>query len=348
MRKFVLPLCLSSVLAVGAFAHTDDKLPAPADDTKVTVAVTTGSGAQTFQTVPNWASIPDKLTLGPTHGGIVIDKKGIIYVSTDSPKGIYVFSADGTVLRTMAPEFSGTHGMCIREENGEEVIYGAHLRGAQVVKLTLEGKPLLTIPYPKEANVYPEGKGYSPTAVAVAPNGDIFVADGYGKSLIHKFDSTGKYIKTFGSKGSEPGQFSTCHGIVIDSRSGTPLLLVCDRENRRLQHFDLDGNFVAVITQDLRRPCSASISGDNVAIAELEGRVAIIDKTNAVVATLGDNPDKGQWAKFDVAPQWWKTGIFTAPHGISYDAQGNLYVQDWNKTGRVSKLVKAPATAAAR
>ncbi|MES2571591.1 MAG: 6-bladed beta-propeller, partial [Verrucomicrobiota bacterium] len=86
----------------------------------------------------------------------------------------------------------------------------------------------------------------------------------------------------------------------------------------------------------------------NVAIAELEGRVAIIDQSNALVATLGDNPDKEQWAKFDVAPQWWRTGIFTAPHGISYDAEGNLYVQDWNKTGRVSKLVKAPAKTATR
>jgi DNA-binding beta-propeller fold protein YncE len=307
-----------------------------------------GTGVQTFQTVPNWASIPDQITLGPTHGGVVIDKKGVIYVSTDSPKGIYVFSADGAVLRTMAPEFSGTHGMCIREENGEEFIYAAHLKGAQIVKMTLEGKAVLTIPYPKEPGVYPEGKGYKPTGVAVAPNGDIFAADGYGTSLIHKFDSTGKYLKTFGGKGTEDGKFQACHGITLDTRSGTPLLLVCDRENRRLQHLDLDGNFVAVITTGLRRPCAASISGDNVAIAELEGRVAILDKTNTVISVLGDNPDKAQWAKFDVAPDFWHTGIFTAPHGISYDAQGNLYVQDWNKTGRVTKLIKTPGATAAK
>jgi hypothetical protein len=83
-----------------------------------------------------------------------------------------------------------------------------------------------------------------------------------------------------------------------------------------------------------------SIHGDNVAIAELESRVAILDKSNKVISVLGDNPDKGQWAKFDVAVEAWKEGIFTAPHGLTYDKEGNLYVQDWNKTGRVTKLTK--------
>lgn len=345
MRSFLLPIAIGCALAATAFAHPDDKNLAPVDDTIITLAQLTGSAGQTFQTVPNWGEIPDPVNIGPTHGGIVLDKKGNIYVSTDGPKGIHVFSPDGKLIRTMAPEFSGIHGVCIREENGEEFIYAAHLRGHQVLKLTLDGKAVLTIPYPQEADAYPEGKGYSPTGVAVAPNGDIFVVDGYGKSLVHKFDAAGKWLKTFGGKGKEDGQFMTCHGIVLDTRSGTPLLLICDRENRRLVHLDLEGNFVATITTDLRRPCSASIHGDFVAIAELEGRVTILDKTNQQIAHLGDNPDQSLWAKFDAPPEVWKPGIFTAPHGISYDAEGNLYVQDWNKTGRVSKLVKATAPA---
>lgn len=300
----------------------------------------TGEGIAAYETVPSWGNIPEKLTLGSTHGSAVVDKEGLIYVSTDSANGFYVFKPDGTLVRTMAPEFSGVHGMLIREENGQEFIYAAHLKGAQIVKLTLDGKALLKIPYPEQANLYPQGKGYKPTAVAVGPDGTIFAADGYGLSVIHKFDSTGKYIKTFGKKGKADGEFQACHGITLDTRSGKPLLLVCDRENRRLQHFDLDGNFVAVITTGLRRPCAASILGDNVAIAELESRVAILDKDNKVISVLGDNPDKGQWAKFDVPVAAWKEGIFTAPHGLTYDKEGNLYVQDWNKTGRLTKLVK--------
>jgi hypothetical protein len=81
-------------------------------------------------------------------------------------------------------------------------------------------------------------------------------------------------------------------------------------------------------------------------VAELESRVAILDKNNKVISVLGDNPDKGQWAKFDVPVDAWKVGIFTAPHGLTYDKDGNLYVQDWNKTGRVTKLVKSPTAVA--
>lgn len=344
MRLSLLPIPL--FLAVVLFARADEVPgghPAPRDDTKDTAAVTTGSGTNTFKTVPGWGGIPDKLVIGPTHGGIAVDKKGLIYVSSDSAQGIFVFNPDGTLAKNIAAEFAGIHGLNIREEGGEEFLYAAHLRGQQGLKLKLDGTAVLKIPFPSEAAAsYPDGvKGYKPTAIAVAPNGDIFIADGYGKSLIHKFDAAGKYLKTIGTKGQGDGQFETCHGLAIDTRSGTPLLLVCDRANKRLQHLDLDGNFVAVITTGLRLPCAVSIHGDNVAIAELQGRVAIIDKTNQVVATLGENNDPAQSGKFDVAPDWWKPGIFTAPHGVSYDAAGNLYVQDWNKTGRVTKLLKA-------
>jgi hypothetical protein len=344
--KMLVILTGFSLLTTGsALAHSETNTPPPADDTKWNTPVTTGSGVHTYQTVPNWAQIPGKLQLGPTHGSVIVDKQGLVYVSTDSTNGFYVFGADGKLLKTMAPELSGVHGMVIREENGKEYVYGGQVKNARAVKFTLAGEIVLSLPYPKEANAYPEGKGYKPTSVAVAPNGDIFVADGYGLSLIHKYDAKGNYLKTFGGKGKEDGKFMVCHGIAIDTRPGKPLLLVCDRENRRLQHYDLDGNFIATLVTNLRRPCAVSIHGDNVAIAELEGRVTILDKNNQPVSYLGDNPDRTLWAKFDVSPDLWQPGVFTAPHGLTYDAAGNLYVQDWNKTGRVTKLIKANHTA---
>lgn len=341
MRLALTPLVLLSTLLSATLAvEPGEKLSAPTSGGSEANSTATSSGEYLFEAVPGWAGIPDKLQIGPTHGGVVVDKAGLIYTSSDSAKGIYVFQPDGTLVRTIAPDYSGIHGMNIREENGEEFIYAAHLLGFQAIKMKLDGSVVLTITYPREANMYPEGKGFKPTAIAVAPSGEIFVADGYGSSRIHKFTADGKYIKTFGTKGNGDGEIHTSHGLAMDTRTGTPLLLVCDRENRRLVHFDLEGNFVGVITTGLRRPCSLSIHGDLVAIAELEGRVAIIDKTNKVVATVGDNPDKSQWAKFDVSPDLWKPGIFTSPHGVAFDASGNLYVQDWSKTGRLSKLVR--------
>ncbi|MBA7661081.1 hypothetical protein ES703_69093 [subsurface metagenome] len=74
-------------------------------------------------------------------------------------------------------------------------------------------------------------------------------------------------------------------------------------------------------------------------MAELAGRVTILDGNGVPVAFLGDNPDQKQWANFKVPAGEMRDGIFTAPHGLSYDTEGNLYAQDWNATGRVTKLV---------
>jgi hypothetical protein len=259
-----------------------------------------------------------------------------------------VFSPDGKFLRSIAPEFSGIHGLMIREEGGKEFIYAAHVKGPQAVKLTLDGKAEWTIPVPMESGFYNKpadpkknATAFRPTAITVGPDNRIYLADGYGASVVHVFSPDRKYLKTIGTRGEGDGQFRTCHGIALDTRSGTPLLLICDRENRRLVHHDLEGNFVRVVTTGLRRPCALSIRGDYAAVAELEGRVVIVDKAGKVVATLGDNPDQKQWAQFKLAPEFWKDGIFIAPHGVSFDNDGNLFVQDWNFMGRLTKLRRA-------
>jgi hypothetical protein len=178
--------------------------------------------------------------------------------------------------------------------------------------------------------------------VTVGPDGRIYVADGYGASVVHVYSADRRYLKTIGTRGEGDNQFKTCHGITLDTRFGAPRLLICDRENRRLVHTDMDGKWIGVVATGLRRPCAASIRGDFVAVAELEGRVAIVDKAGKVVAALGDNPDQKQWAQFKLAPEFWRDGIFIAPHGVAFDAKGNLIVQDWNFAGRVTMLRHAP------
>lgn len=324
-----------------ALAHeAADHKHAPPDARAVTECVRTGSGDLTYESIANWCQIPEgQKVLGATHGGIVIDKAGNVYFSLqEGEHGLLVYSPDGKFLRGIAPGLTGMHGLTIREENGEEFIYAAHLAGPQALKLKLDGTVVLKIGVPMESGKYKEAKQYKPTAIAVAPNGDIYVADGYGQNWIHRFDKTGKYLASFGGRGKEPGQFTTCHGMSLDTRGDKPLLLIADRENKRLQHFDLDGNFVAVVTEDLRRPCSMSFHGDQVAVAELQGRVTILDGNNKPVSFLGDNPNQKQWANFRVNPTDFQEGVFTAPHGVCFDKAGNVYVMDWNYTGRVSKL----------
>ena len=281
---------------------------------------------------------PDHQPLGPCHGGVVTDKAGNIYVTTDTPRGIVVLSPSGRFLRAVGP--TRIHGLEVREEKGVEYIYGARPSDHEVVKLKLDGGQLWAIHFPPEAGIYKDEKGFNPCAVTIAPDGSIFVADGYGSNYVLKFDQDRKFVKAFGGPGEAEGKFKTCHGIGLDTRPGKPLLLVCNRNNNRVEYWDLDGNFVKVIQKDLRMPAAVHIRGDYAVIPELQGRVTVLDKEGQIVAQIGDNPNEKQRANFKLPPEQWKEGICNSPHGASIDQDGNLIVTEWSQFGHLHKFVR--------
>jgi hypothetical protein len=119
---------------------------------------------------------------------------------------------------------------------------------------------------------------------------------------------------------------------------------VCDRSNNRIVRLALDGTFLSELAKDLPLPSSLAIYGDATAVTQLKGRVDILDATGKIISTLGENTNKEQGGKYTVPPEAWTQGIFTAPHGICFDRAGNLYVSDWNKWGRITRLNRmAPA-----
>ncbi|HSU55452.1 MAG TPA: hypothetical protein VLT36_15460, partial [Candidatus Dormibacteraeota bacterium] len=154
---------------------------------------------------------PDGKQLGPCHGGAVIDKDGNIYITTDTERGIVVFSPEGKFLRAVGP--TRVHGLEIRNEGGTEYIYGARPADHEVVKLKLDGEKVWSITYPKEAGIYTNADGFKPCAVTAGPAGEIFIADGYGANYVLKFDKDRKFVKSFGGPGEAEGKFKTCHGI---------------------------------------------------------------------------------------------------------------------------------------
>ncbi len=281
-------------------------------------------------------ALPGGQPLGACHGGLVIDRAGNIYVTTDTPRGILVYTAAGKFLRAVGP--SHIHALEIREEDGVEYIYAARPSQHEVIKLRLDGERVWSLTTPLESGLYPDGKGFNPCAVTVAPDGSLFVADGYGSNHVLKFDRERKFVKAFGGKGEAEGKFNTCHGIALDTRQGRPLLLVCNRNNNRVEHWDLDGGFVEVIQKDLRMPAAVHIRGEFAVFPELQGRVTVLDKSGRIAAQVGDNPIENQRANYGLPQDQWRPGICNSPHGASMDADGNLLVAEWSQFGHLHKF----------
>lgn len=301
-----------------------------------------GCGIMTFDTVPGWGLRPDgSSALGPTHGGVVVDKAGNVYVSAN--KGVVVFSPDGKVVTEyLGDPYEMLHDMKIHDEGGEEFIYGARNNHAEGIKFRAHGgEVVLRLKFPEESGL--KLPAFKPTAMTVAPNGNIYLSDGYASNHIFIFDKNGKYLKHFGTKGNGQKEFNTAHGMTLDTRYDPPRLLICDRNHTpkgRLLHYDLDGNFIEEVITGLGMPTSASVQGDYVSVPDLKGRLVILDKTNTIMAVLGYNPDPKLGGNFNIPQDKWIEGIFAGTHGSAWDADGNLYVQDWNVAGRIMKLVR--------
>lgn len=300
-----------------------------------------GQGDHSFLWVHDWAQLPEGMSFGNTHGCVIVDSRDRVYVNTDTKNAVMVFEADGTYVGSWGEELAGgLHGMSIVREGEEEVLYLTHIGLSQVFKATLEGEILWSLGYPAESKKYASANEYRPTSIAVAGDGGFFVADGYGKSWIHRYDKDRNYLGSFGGRGKEPGQLRTPHGLWLETEVGEPHLVVSDRGNQRLQRFDLEGNLIEVVEGHLRRPCHTHGYRDELVVADLDGRVTLLDRKGRLLTHLGENPDPDLRGRNAVAQGYWRPGEFLAPHCANWDSKGNLYVMDWVSAGRVNKLTR--------
>jgi hypothetical protein len=333
--------------ALVALAQTPARAATDDSACKSTETALTGNGEWTYRVIPDWGRLPAGVAFGGTHGAIATDRSGRIYISTQSETGVLVFSPDGALLKTIATQYPEIHSLVHAEENGEEFFYATVQKGTPkenwlFIKMKTDGTVVQKITAPPEAG-FKAPNEWRLTAAVPGPDGSIFIANGYGDSRIFRFDRQGNFRASYAGKGKTDGLFDCSHGMAVDTRYDQPLLLVCDRENRRLCHFDFDGRFVATVAQHLRRPCQVSFQGDFAIVSELEGRVTILDRDNVPVAFLGDNPQKSQWANYDLDPRAVAPARFSAAHGCFIDRDSNIYVSDWNHTGRVTKLARLAA-----
>jgi hypothetical protein len=322
-----------------------------------------GSGAFQYEAIHDWGELPASIKYGNTNG-VVEDSQGNIYIhhtvyaDSESADTMVVFDSKGKFVRSWGKQFRGVaHGLWLSKEGSQEVLYltvnatNAKMHpqpelAAVVIKATLKGEIIWKIQGPPDIDAYKPGtdgaaKPYNPTNLALAPNGDVYVADGYGSYYVNQYSSKGEYIRTFGGRGSEPGQLKEPHGIWMDLRTGSPILTVADRRNARLQRFTLDGKHIDFVS-GFRLPCHFHELNGNVVIPDLQGRVTLIDKNNQIIEHLGDSnaptgvdPLRTQKTRENFIP-----GKFIQPHGACFDHNGNIFVVEWVEIGRVTKLRK--------
>ena len=338
-------------LTMTAASLTSSQLLAHAMNATDGQPVILGDGRHRYEWVRGWGQLPAGMKYGSTHGGVAVDAQNRVYVSTDGDGLIVVFDQNGKYVRSIGPEWkpdkdgNGTHDLQLHKEGKEEFLYLVSLFRHEFSKVTLQGEKVWIKGFPEQAGIYKSKEEFKPTGLTVAPNGDFYVTDGYGANYIHRYNAKGEYLNSWGGKCSpqkEEGKFSTPHKITIDRRGPEPLLLVTDRANHRLQWFTLEGKHVKTLDGSehdfLRLPSVLNIRGTDVAIGDLAGRVTIIDRDNKLVTHLGDSGNAQKRATNKIAPDQWVDGQFIAPHGLSWDRQGNLYVSEWMLAGRVVKL----------
>lgn len=306
-----------------------------------------GNGEHQFEWIENWAVIPDVPGAredGRTHGVAVTNDGRVIVLHLSNP-AVLVFDAAGKLIHSWGDRFPGAHGLTLVEEGGQEYLWITDFKTGEVVKTTIAGETVLSLPFP-EFDGYNDPK-YAPTWVSVfeerfGGNGDIWVADGYGAGYVHRYDRRGQYKSTIdGTAGA--GRFRHPHGLYVDSRKGTPELYIADRMNRRIQVYDLDGNFQRVVADALDTSACAFIPyGDFTLIPEApyRARLTIVDPEDHVVAVLGKNDQVCSRAGFPNERTLVEPGRFVAPHSVAADVTGNLYVVEWITGGRITKLLR--------
>jgi hypothetical protein len=318
-----------------------------------------GSGEYTYEATHDWGNLPPSIKYGNCHG-IVEDSHGRMYVfhtvhkNSTASDAMVVFDSKGKFVQSWGSQFAGgAHGLHIQKEGREEFFYLCDTKRSLVVKTTLDGKEVMTLGYPKESESYrldSDGKPlvkYIPTNIAVASNGDIYVGDGYGSSFVNQYDRNGKFIRTFGGKATNPsqvkdtGRLNSPHGIFIDARGGGEELVVADRSNNRLQYFSLDGKHLRFVQHvENWLPCHFHFYKKLMVVPDLGARVQLLDGTNSVVATLGDDSNT-DWKKTRTMERAsFSPGKFVCPHGACFNHKGDVFVAEWVEVGRVTKLRK--------
>ena len=268
-----------------------------------------GTGDFVYEVVRPWGVLPAGWTLGLVSH-VAVDSRDRVYFYRRADPPVLVFDRDGNFL-------SGWGDGRLRDAHGifmgpDDHLYVCNRDEHEVLKLTTDGRIVLTLGHRGRPAL--QAPFNHPADVAVAPNGDIYVADGYGNSSVHRFTGDGKHLSSWGTPGAGRGPFTTPHGIWVDT---SQRVLVADRENNRVQLFSPEGDSYGEWS-DLFHPMDIYVDRD--------GTVFVTDQIPRITmfAPSGQMIARGRPAAYGA-------------HGVWGDSRGNLYLAEMN-VNQVTKL----------
>jgi hypothetical protein len=289
----------------------------------------------TYRVEPHWCKADKNRHPVLDCHEMVLDSRGLIYLSTnDVHNNILVFNKDGEVVDAFGTEYPGAHGLSLHDENGTEFLYLTDYERHRVFKMTKKGRVVQEFACPVDAGIYPDESAFKPTETCVGPDGDVYVADGYGLDYILRYSPDGSFKSYFGGK----KELNNAHGICLDVRDSiTPKLLVSSRAANQLKSYDLDGQLQATVDLPGAWMCRPVIHGDEVYLAVLvskmpwdsaSGFVCILDKNNTLISVPGGSKPTALDRKDGHLHQ--TVRVFRHPHDVLVDPNGDVYVAQWN------------------
>lgn len=286
-------------------------------------AATAAQPRGSFRFEDGWAKLPEGWTIGDV-GGVAVDDGGNVYVFNRGAHPMIVFDRAGNYLRSWGEGiFRTPHAVDLAADG---FLYCTDDGDHTVRKCTPDGRVVLQFGEANRPAPFMSGRPFNRcTHTALAPDGAIFVTDGYGNGAVHKYAPDGRHLFSFGSCGSEPGQFYVPHNICCDADG---FLYVADRENHRIQVFDANGRYETQ-WNNLVRPMALHLvktaCGNRFYVGEagpsfgvnfpnLGPRLSILNEHGRLLTRFGDDG-------FGHAAD-----RFLAPHGIAVDRDGDVYI----------------------
>lgn len=311
--------------------------------------ITVNAGGRSYTWIDNWAKIPDTppgRNNGKTHDVAVL-QDGTVIVFHQAVPGALFYDTNGKLIDSWGDRFAGAHGLSVTSYEKTEQLWLTDQFSCEVCRTDLKGNLLQRLEAPPK-DVRPEGKYNPTTAVQNQRNGDIWVADGYGASVVYRYDKNGKYQSILtgeetNANNESPGRFACPHGIGFGPDNN---LYIPQRATNRICVYDDQGNYLKHKDNVTQAPCSIDFHDGLIVLSELFASLKLLDNDLNIVATIGEDD---RIVSDKTRPAGWpnlaktnhlKPGLFNSPHGARFAPNGDIFVVEWIIGGRITKLQK--------